>query len=87
MATYQKGRFRPKPQQGKRAKEFRWVTTCLASEPTEDSAPKYADWEACASLFVTIDILTHANGIRHSGLEGGSEETSRGLLILVACAL
>ena len=87
VATYLKGRFRPKPKQGKRAKELRWVTTCLISEPTEDSAPKYADWEACASLFVFIDILTHADGIRHSGFEGEPEETAKGLLVLVVCAL
>ena len=43
VATYLKGRFRPKPQQGKRTKELRWVTTCLTSEPTEDFTPKYAD--------------------------------------------
>ena len=87
VATYLKGRFRPMPQKGKRAKELRWVTTYLASEPTEDSAPKYADWEAFASLFVAIDILTHVDGIRHSGLEGELEETAMGLLLLVACAL
>ena len=87
VATYLKGRFRPKPQQGKRPKELRWMTTCLTSEPIEDSAPKYADWEACASLFVAIDILTHADGIRHSGFEGKPEETARGLLVLVACVL
>ena len=87
MAIYRKGRFRPKPRQGKKAKELRWLTTCLASKPTEDSAPKYADWEACASVFVAIDILTHIDGIRHSGLEGEPEETARGLLVLVACAL
>ena len=63
VATYLKDRFRPKPQQGKRAKELRWVTTCITSEPTKDSAPKYAGWEAYASLFVAIDILTHADGI------------------------
>jgi hypothetical protein len=63
------------------------VITCLTSERTEDSFPKYADWEACASLFVAIDILTNIDGIRHSGFEGEPEETVRGLLILVACAL
>ena len=63
------------------------MTTCLTSEPTEDSAPKYADWWACAPLFVAIDILTHADGIRHSGFEGEPEKTARGLLVLVACAL
>ena len=84
MATYLNGRFCPKPQQGKRPKELRWVTTCLTPDPTEDSAPKYADWEACASLFVVIDILTHADGIRHSGFEGEPKETARGLLVLVA---
>ena len=85
--TYLKDRFRPKPRRRKWAKESRWVTTCLTSEPTEDSAPKYADWEACASLFVVIDILTHADGIRHSGIEGEPEETAKGLLVLVACDL
>ena len=71
VATYLKGRFRPKAQQGKMAKELRWVTTCLTSEPTEDSPPKYADWEARASLFMTINILTHVDGICNSGFEGG----------------
>jgi hypothetical protein len=86
-ATYLKSRFRLKPQQGKRAKELRWVTTYLTSEPTEDTPPKYADWEACASLFVAIDIFTHADGIRRSGFEGEPEETAKGLLVLVAYAL
>ncbi len=63
------------------------MTTCITSEPTEDSAPEYAYWEACASLFVAIDILTHADGIRHSGFEGEPEVTARGLLVLVAFAL
>ena len=68
-------------------KELRWVTTCLTSKPTEDSAPKYADWEACAFLFVSIDILTFNDGIRHSGFEWEPVETAKGLLVLVACAL
>ncbi len=66
VATYLKSHFCPKPQQSRKAKELRWVSTCLTSEPTEDSAPKYADWEAYASLFVEIDIITHNDGIRHS---------------------
>jgi hypothetical protein len=37
--------------------------------------------------FVTIDILTHVDGIRHSGFEGEPEETASGLLVLVAYAL
>ena len=68
-------------------KELRWVTTCLTSDPTEDSAPKYAVWEACASLFAVIAILTHNDGIRHFGFEGEPVETAKGLLVLVACAL
>jgi hypothetical protein len=69
-------------------KEIRWVTTCLTSEPTEDSSQKYTDWEACAaSLFAAIDILTHNDGIRHPGFEGQSVETARGLLVLLAHAL
>jgi len=86
VATYLKGRFRPNPQHGKRAKELKWVTICLSSEPTEESAPKYADWEACVSLFVAIDIFTHVDGIRHSGFEVEPEETAMGLLVLV-CSL
>jgi len=53
----------------------------------EDSAPKYADWEACVPLFVAIDILTHNDKIRHSGIEGESLETAIGLLVLVVYAL
>jgi DNA-directed RNA polymerase subunit F len=36
---------------------------------------------------VAIDILTHNDGIRHSGFEREPVETARGLLALVACAL
>ena len=32
-------------------------------------------------------MLTHVDGIRHSGFEGEPEETARGLLVLVVCAL
>jgi hypothetical protein len=63
------------------------LTTCLTSEPTENSAPKYTDREACASLFVTIDILIHNDGISHSRFEGQTVENARGLLVLVACEL
>ena len=48
VATFLRGRYHPKPLQEKKAKELRWVTTCLASDPTEDSAPRYPDWEFCA---------------------------------------
>jgi hypothetical protein len=37
--------------------------------------------------FVAVDILTHHDGIRHSGFEGQSSSKSSGLLVLVACAL
>ena len=87
VATYLRSRFCPKPHHGKNAKELRWVTTYLLSEPTDDTAPKYTDWAACASLFVAIDILTHNDGIRKSGFEGQSVEIARGLLVMVACAL
>jgi hypothetical protein len=87
VVTLLKNRYRPKPSQGKKAKELRWVTTRLTTDPTENSAPRYTDWEACASLYVAIDILTLNVGIRHSGFEGQSTDTSRGLLVLVACAL
>ena len=36
---------------------------------------------------MTINILTHNDGIRHSGFEGQTVENARGLLILVAYAL
>ena len=87
IATYLKRRFLPHNLSGKRQPEIRWVTTCLTSEPTEESAPRYADWEASSFLHVVIDILTHGDGIRHSGFEGQTRETSRSLLVLVACAL
>jgi len=67
-------------------RELRWVTTCLTSAPTEESAPRYADLESCV-IFVAIDILTHNDDIRHSGFKGETIETARGLLVLVACAL
>ena len=69
------------------AKELRWAITCLNVEPSEDSALKYAEWEACASLFVAVGILTHIDEIRHSGFEGQTSTIARGLLVLVACAL
>jgi hypothetical protein len=36
---------------------------------------------------VAVDILTHHDGIRHSGLEGQSSTTARGLVVLIACRL
>ena len=62
-------------------------TTCITADPTEDTAPRYSDWEACASLYVAVDILTHHDGIRHSGLEGQSSTIARGQLVLIACML
>ena len=53
----------------------------------EETTSKYSDWEACASLYVAVGILTHHDGIRHSGLEGRSSTTARGLLVLIACKL
>ena len=82
-----KARFRPTPIGGKKPKEFRWVSTCLTSDPTEDTSPRYTDWEACASLFVAVDILTHHYSVRHSDLEGQSSVTARGLLVIIACTL
>ena len=43
ISSFLKHRYRPKPVQGKKARELRWVTTCLTSDPTENSAPMYAD--------------------------------------------
>ena len=48
---------------------------------------RYPEWEASASLFVVIDIITHNNGIRHSGFELHTTKTSKGPLVLVACAI
>jgi hypothetical protein len=87
IAFYLKSRYRPTQQPGKKTQELRWFATRLTSDPTEDSAPRYSDWEACASLFVAIDILTHDDGIRHSSFEGHTIETTRDLLVLVAYAL
>jgi hypothetical protein len=71
IATYLKKRFLTQNLPGKRQPEIRWAfTTCLTSEPTEESAPRYADWEARAFIHIAIDILTHGDGIRHSGCEG-----------------
>ncbi len=40
-----------------------------------------------SSLYVAIDIVTHNNGIRHSGFELQTTETTRCLLVPVACAI
>ena len=52
-----------------RPREFMWITTYLTAEPTEETVRRYSEWEASASLYVAIDIVTHHNGIRHSGFE------------------
>ncbi len=57
--------YRPVQYPGKKARVLRRVTICLISQPMEISAPGYADWEARASLFVAINILTDNVGIRH----------------------
>ena len=54
---------------------------------SEDTSPRYSDWEACATLYVAVDVLTHHDGIRHSGPEGQFSTTARGLLVLIACRL
>ncbi len=87
IANYLKNRFRPHTQQGKKAPEVRWTTTCLTTEPTDESAPKNAEWEGSCILHTSIDVLTHGDGVRHSGFEGHTLETTRGLLVIVACAL
>jgi hypothetical protein len=87
IATYLKTMYRPMQQNGNKTKELRWVTTCLTSDPPEDSAPRYSDLKDCASLYVAIDILTHNDGIRHSRFESHTMETARGRLVTVACAL
>jgi hypothetical protein len=87
VAYLLKARFRPVPYGGKKAKEMMWVTTCLTSDPTEDTTPKYSDWEACVSLYVAVDILTHHYGVRHSRFEGQSSTTAGGFLVIIACML
>jgi hypothetical protein len=87
VVDFLKSRFCHAPSPGKKPKELRWVTNYLTFEPSEDSAPKYSDWEACASVFVAVDTLTHHDGVHHSGLEGQSSSTANKLLVLVACAL
>ena len=67
IAELLKARFRPPPIGGKKPKEFRWITSCLTSDPTEDTSPRITDWEASSSLFVAVDILSHHDNIRHSG--------------------
>ena len=87
IANYLKARFRPHAQHGKKAPEVRWTTTCLTTKPTEESAPQYADWEGSCILHTSIDVLTHGDGIRHSGFEGQTLETTKGLLVIVTCTL
>ena len=87
VAELLKARFRPTPIGGKKPREIRWVSTYLTSDPTEDTSPRYTNWKACASLFVAVDILTHYGSVRHSGLEGQSSVTSRGLLNIITCRL
>ncbi len=87
VADFLKSSFRPAPSAGKKPKKIRWVTTCLTYEPTKESTHKYSYLEACASLYVAVDILTNHDGIRHSGFEGHSSSTTNGLLFLIVCGL
>ena len=43
VAILLKARFRPTPIGGKKPNEFRWVTTCLPADPTEDTTMRYSD--------------------------------------------
>ena len=36
---------------------------------------------------MAVDILTHHDNVRHSGLEGHSSTTTRCLLVIIACRL
>ncbi len=40
VAYLLKARFRSAPTGVKKPKEMRWVTTCLTSDPTEETTPK-----------------------------------------------
>ena len=70
IAELLKARFRPPPIGGKKPKKFRWLTSWLTSDPTEDTSPRITESVASSSLFVAVDIFTHHDNIRHSGLEG-----------------
>jgi len=43
VADFLKSHFYPAPSPDKKPKGLRWVTNCLTSESSEDSAPKYED--------------------------------------------
>jgi hypothetical protein len=53
----------------------------------DDTLPIYKAWETEASLFVNIDVLDNHTIIRHAALEGHTAVATRGLLVLVACAI
>ncbi len=57
VAAFLKTIYQPAPQPGKRPTELSWVTTTLADHPVDDTLPRYKQWEAEASLIVTIDVL------------------------------
>ncbi len=76
VTTYLKGRCKLNPAQGKPPRELKWITTHLVAKPTKETVRRYSEWEASASLYVAIDIVTHNDGIRHSGFELQTTETS-----------
>jgi hypothetical protein len=55
--------------------------------PHRELRPTVCRLGSRASLYVAIDVLTLNDGIRHYGFEGQTTETSRGILVLVVCAL
>jgi len=87
IVAYLKSVYQPAVQPGKRPAELLWVTTTLTNHPVDDSLPRYKAWETEASLYVSIDVLDHHTGIRHSTLEGHTAVAARGLLLIVACSL
>jgi hypothetical protein len=70
FSYYLKKRYRPAVRPSKKPKELRWASIGLTSEPTNNTTPKYSDWDASSSLSVAVDILTHDDGVRYSGFEG-----------------
>ena len=82
-----KARYLPVPVAGKRPREKRWVTTCFTTEPSEVSVQTYLDWETCASLYVSVNILINTEVIRYSGFKGQPSSTANGLLVRIACGL
>ena len=87
IAAFLKSVYQLAVQPGKWPAELFWVTATLPDHPVDDNLPRYKAWETKASLFVSIDVLDHHTGVRHSALEGYTAVEARGLLVIAAYAL